>query len=91
MVEYAKRQGINIDTLRYWSVKLNKQKRAMSVAAEIVPGKFVTLLLDDEPSHAPESPASVYTLELSGMTLRMSELPAPEWLAALGRAMRGAL
>jgi hypothetical protein len=32
MIAYAKRHGIAIATLRYWSVKLNQQKRTMDVS-----------------------------------------------------------
>ena len=88
MVAYAERHGIEIATLRYWSVKLNRQKRAVAVAGISVPGKFVALQLNPAQSHAPELSALSCTLALSGMTLTMPSLPAPEWLAALECAMQ---
>ena len=90
MVEYAKRHRIDIATLRYWSCKLNKQKRALTVGAEAVPGKFVALQVEEVACHDPGLPVLTFTLVLSGMTLTMPSLPAPEWLAALGHAVQGA-
>lgn len=90
MVMYAKRHRISISTLRYWSNKLNGRKRTMAIEAEAFPGKFVALQLEDDRSHATEYLVPTCTLALSGMILTMPSLPAPEWLAALGHAMRGA-
>jgi transposase-like protein len=89
MVAYAQRHGIAIATLRYWSVKFNQQKRTMAVVAEAAAGKFVALRINHKQSHAPESSTLSCTLMLSGMTLTIPSLPAPEWLAALCHAMRG--
>lgn len=81
---YAKRHGLAVTRLYYWQRKL----RATAVAAEVSRSStFVALRI----GHAvgAQVPA-ICTLALEpGMRLEMAALPAPEWLVALSRAMRG--
>jgi hypothetical protein len=78
---YAKRQGLSVAALYYWQRKLKSNVGAGNVEKN---GKFVALRLA---AHNP----CLCTLVLSpGVRLEMSELPAPEWLAAVGRTLSGA-
>ena len=92
MVAYAKRHGISISSLRYWSHSLNCESAAEAAAEAVgveplAAGKFIALQIKD----APVAPVpTCCTLELSGIKLTMVSLPAPEWVAALGHAMQGA-
>ena len=76
--EYARRHGLSVAALYYWQRKL-KSKAEVSEAGQ--ESKFVSLRV------AAQRP-NLCTLVLpSGLHLEMSSLPAPEWLAALGRAL----
>lgn len=80
---YAKRHSLSVAALYYWQRKLKP-----TVAHETgQSSKFVALRVSDKAiSHR----TSLCTLVLpSGMHLEMSSLPAPEWLAALGRVLPG--
>ena len=80
---YAQRHGISQTALYYWQRKL---RAGPAVGASDQASKFVTLHVADAASRS-----SGCTLVLpSGMRLEMPALPAPEWLAALGRAAQGA-
>ena len=78
---YAKRHGLSASALYYW-------RRKLAVVAEATEdvhgaGKFIALRVGDVAA-APSTGG--YTLILgSGVRLEMQTLPAPEWLAALGR------
>ena len=75
---YARRHDLSITALYYWLRKL----KSNTVATEAVhESKFV-------PVRVAEQRSCLCTLVLpSGLHLEMSALPAPEWLAALGRAL----
>jgi transposase-like protein len=78
--EYARRHGLSVAALYYWQRKLksNAEKGEAGQAS-----KFVALRVADQRS-------CPCTLVLpSGLQLEMSALPAPEWLAALGRTLPG--
>ena len=78
--EYARRHGLSVTALYYWQRKLKSNAGVSGSGQE---GKFVALRVAAQRS-------SPCTLVLpSGLHLEMSALPAPEWLAALGRAMPG--
>jgi len=90
LVKYAKRHDLSLPSLRYWRRKLKRAPEINAVAetnysAAVHAGKFVALQIEGKPIGYPNDCA----LLLSGMTLTMPSLPAPEWLAALGQAMRG--
>lgn len=81
---YAKRHGIPVKRLYYW------QRKAMLASAPVRPSRsetFVALRIA-EPMIAQVAVSCTLILE-SGMRLEMSALPAPTWLAALGRAAQG--
>ena len=84
--DYAKQHGISVTALYYWQRKLKAPTGGRAQSGPV--GKFVALSVC--PSvEAP--PACNCTLVLApGMRLEMTELPAPQWLAALGRAAQGA-
>jgi len=76
--EYARRHGLSVTALYYWQRKL-KSKAELSEAGQ--ESKFVALRV------AAQRPNPCTLVLPSGMHLEMSVLPAPEWLAALGRAL----
>ena len=79
--EYARRHGLSVVALYYWQRKL----KANAVANEAGKGsKFVALRVADQ------SPCLCTLVLPSGLHLEMSALPAPEWLAELGRVFPGA-
>jgi len=79
--EYARRHGLSVAALYYWQRKL-KSNTEQGEAGQA--SKFVALRVADQRS-------CPCTLVLpSGLHLEMSALPAPEWLAALGRVLPGA-
>ena len=79
--EYARRHGLSVAALYYWQRKL----KSNAGAGEAGQGsKFVALRV------AAQQPNFCTLVLPSGLHLEMSALPAPEWLAALGRAMPGA-
>lgn len=82
---YAKRHSISVAALYYWQRKLNVAagEREAGQARRFVAFRVADAVI------APR-PAGCTLILLSGMRLEMSALPAPEWLAALGRAAQGA-
>ena len=82
---YAKRHGISVAALYYWQRKL---KAAIEVGESSQASKFVALRVAE--AFAAQRPSGCTLVLPSGMRLEMSALPAPEWLAALGRAAQGA-
>ena len=72
---YARRHGLSIAALYYW------QRKQKSNAEIIDTSKFVALRVTEQ------RPCLCTLVLPSGLHLEMSALPAPEWLAALGRAL----
>lgn len=83
---YAKRHGISLAAIYYWQRKLTATAGKADPASQA--GKFLALRVADAVI-APWSTGCTLILS-SGMRLEMPALPAPEWLAALGRAAQGA-
>jgi len=84
---YAKQHDISLASLYYWKRKL----KAVAGIPEVAPpaaSKFVALRLPAA-AIAPR-PASCTLILASGLRLEMPELRAPEWLAAVGRALQDA-
>jgi transposase-like protein len=79
--EYARRHGLSVAALYYWQRKLKSNAGASEAGQE---SKFVALRVADQ------RPSPCTLVLPSGLHLEMSALPAPEWLAALGRALPGA-
>ncbi len=84
---YAQQHDISLASLYYWKRKLKEA----STKPEAVPqaaNKFVALRL---PAAAiTPRPTSCTLILASGLRLEMPALPAPEWLAAVGRALQEA-
>ena len=78
--EYARRHGLSVAALYYWQRKLKANTGVSEAGQE---SKFVALRV------AAQRPSPCTLVLPSGPHLEMSALPAPEWLAALGRAMPG--
>lgn len=82
---YAQQHDISLASLYYWKRKLKEA----SAKSEVVPpaaSKFVALRLPAA-TLAPR-PTSCTLILASGLRLEMPALPAPEWLAAVGRAFQ---
>lgn len=79
--EYARRHGLSVTALYYWQRKLKANAEVGDAGPE---SKFVALRV------AAQRPSPCTLVLPSGLHLEMSALPAPEWLAALGRALPGA-
>jgi len=84
--EYAKRHGLAVKRLYYWQRKL-KATSAVAVGASRA-NAFIALRVE-EPVRAQRLTGCTLVLG-SGIRMELSALPAPEWLAALGRAAQGA-
>jgi hypothetical protein len=83
---YARRHGIAVKSLYYWKRKLRAEVVPIATAKP-VGDKFVAVRMV-EPVVVP--PSSGCTLIMtSGLRLEIPVLPAPEWLAAVGRATQG--
>ena len=84
---YAQQHDISLASLYYWKRKL----KAVAGKPEVAPpaaSKFVALRLPAA-TLAPR-PTSCTLILASGLRLEMPALPAPEWLAAVGRALQEA-
>ena len=86
MSAYAKRHRIAVKRLYYWQRKL--KATAMAPIRAIQPNAFVALRVAEPVTGL--GPISCTLVLESGMRLEMSALPAPTWLAAVGRAAQGA-
>jgi transposase-like protein len=84
---YAQRHGLAVKSLYYWLHKLKAAAPAVP-STESQSSPFVVVSVS-EPERSPPSTCCTLVLE-SGVRLEMATLPAPEWLAALGRAAQGA-
>lgn len=80
---YGREHGLSVHALQWWRGKL---KRASGGQGKSSKTGFVALRL--APPVAPAQ--SLCRLSLGSAQLEMSGLPAPEWLAALSRALQGA-
>ena len=86
---YAKRHGIAAKSLYYWQSK-SKATAANAVPIRASHPKTFVAIRVAEPNVVQSGPTSCTLVLDSGMRLEMSTLPAPAWLAALGRAAQGA-
>jgi transposase-like protein len=82
---YAQQHDISLASLYYWKRKLKALPGKPEVASPAA-SKFVALRLPAA-TLAPRSTSCTLILA-SGMRLEMPALPAPEWLAAVGRAFQ---
>jgi hypothetical protein len=92
---YASQHGLSPSTLYYWQRKLQATTNVRGVASQISPshhsGKFVALRVADVHPVSTQRPSHCALILAPGISLQMSTLPDPQWLAALGRAAQGAL
>ena len=84
---YAQQHDISLASLYYWRRKLKMAVAKPGVAPQAT-NQFVALRLPAA-TLAPR-PASCTLILTSGLRLEMPALPAPEWLAAVGRAFQEA-
>ena len=83
---YAKRHKIALKSLYYWQRKLSAATAPQVSTSQ--PKAFVALRVSEQVLG--QGPTSCTLVLESVMRLEMSALPAPAWLAALGRATQGA-
>ncbi len=84
---YAQQHDISLASLYYWQRKLKVASAKPEVAPQAV-SKFVALRLPA--ATLTPRPTSCTLILASGLRLEMPALPAPEWLAAVGRALQDA-
>jgi transposase-like protein len=84
---YAKRHGLALHSLYYWRHKIRTAAAQTSGSPERS-SAFVALTVG-EPVLAQQSGGCTLVLG-AGVRVELPALPAPEWLAALGRAAQGA-
>jgi transposase-like protein len=84
---YAKRHGLALHSLYYWWHKIRAAARQTSGSAERS-SAFVALTVS-EPVLAQQQSGSCTLVLGPGVRVELQALPAPEWLAALGRALHG--
>jgi hypothetical protein len=80
---YAKRHGLSVAALYYWQRKL---KAPTATASASKAGTFVALRVAD--SAVAQLPVGCTVVMDPGLRIEMATLPAPEWLANLGRAVQ---
>jgi hypothetical protein len=83
---YAKRHGLALHSLYYWRHKI-KSAAAQTAGAPERSSAFVALTVSEPVVMQP--PGSCTLVLGAGVRVELPALPAPEWLAALGRAMHG--
>ena len=86
---YALRHGLSLKRMYYWRGRLNRpradegtQHRAVTSSCP-APRQFVAVQVKET---APEALPCILILGPS-VRLELTQLPAPQWLAALGRAV----
>ena len=83
---YAKRHGLALHSLYYW-----RQKIKAAAQTPGLPGRSSAFVALTVGAPVPAQQPGSCTLVLgTGVRMELPALPAPEWLAALGRAMQGA-
>jgi hypothetical protein len=83
---YAKRHGLALHSLYYWRHKI-KTAAAQASGSPDRGNAFVALRFE-EPVVAQQPSGCTVTLA-EGVRVELPTLPAPEWLAALVRAVQG--
>lgn len=80
---YAKREGLSVSALYFWrkQLKANVSPAALPVAAS-TGRQFMQVQISDA---APRMSCSLTVAP--GVRLELTQLPSPEWLAALGAAI----
>ena len=90
---YADQHGLSPSTLYYWQQKWQATANTRGVSRQIRPSqktsKFVALRVADAHPVNAQHPSHCALILSSGIRLEMSELPDPQWLAALACAAQG--
>ena len=93
-IDYARQHGLAKSTLYLWQKKLRRASAEISKPdsprAPAQSSKFITLRMSEPQRLAPPTPAQCTLVLPSGMRLEMPALPAPQWLAELGRCAQEA-
>ena len=84
--EYAKHHGLAVHSLYYWRQKI-KTAAAQTSGSPERSSAFVALSVSEGVSA--QQPGGCTLVLGTGVRVELPALPAPEWLAALGRAMQG--
>lgn len=91
--DYARQHGLAISTLYRWQHKLQRTSTGISkpdkLATPAPPSKFIALRMSEPQSLIPPPPTHCTLILTGGMRLEMPILPAPQWLAELGRCAQG--
>lgn len=80
--EYAQREGLTASALFYWRKRLKTEPSASTRSA----GAFTAVRITEVSQNGP-APMRCALRVGPGVCLEMAQLPAVEWLAALGVAM----
>ena len=92
--DYARQHGLAESTLYRWKSKLQRVStdctKAGALTAPAQPSKFIALRLSEPQHPVPLAPTHCTLVLSGGMRLEMPALPAPQWLAELGRCAQGA-
>lgn len=83
---YAREHGLNERTLRWWRSRLRREASALPKVAAAATSRFVAVRVMPGQTEDASIPA---TLRLGGvLSIELSALPSPHWLAELGRALQ---
>lgn len=92
--DYARQHGLAKPTLYRWQNKLQRTSTEISkpdtLRTPAQPGKFISLRLSEPLRPVSPTPTNCTLILPGGMHLEMAALPAPQWLAELGRYTQGA-
>lgn len=93
-IDYAQQHGLARSTLYHWQNKLQRASTEISkpdtLTEHAQPSKFIALRMSEPQRLAPPTPTHCTLVLSGGMRLEMPVLPAPQWLAELGRCAQGA-
>jgi hypothetical protein len=93
-IDYAQQHALARSTLYHWQNKLRRAGAETSKpdksTAPTQASKFIALRMSEPQRLVPPTPTNCTLVLPSGMRLEMAALPAPKWLAELGRCAQGA-
>ena len=91
---YAQQHALTRSTLYYWQNKLQRTSTESSkpdtARTPAQSSKFIALRVSEPQRIMPVAPTHCTLVLSGGMRLEMPTLPAPQWLAELGRCAQGA-
>ena len=83
---YAQREGLSVASLYYWRSRLSRKARRAEPMPKVVAMPSVKQFVPVQLSAASEAVRCTLVMA-PGVRLELAQLPAPEWLAALGAAI----